>query len=264
MHSKVLVILLNLIFIPLAAQEYSYLIGNGHFICKVGDITRQNTQSIVNAANKDLVRGSGVCGAIFKASGADDLQKACEKHGGCPIGEARLTPSFKLADKGIVAIIHAVGPDCRIPQQDAIREALLKGAYANSFECAVANQITSISFPFISSAIYKYPKSEAADLAIDEITTQLKKHKNTVVEVRMVLFSEEDFKVFVEKLDTLGFVCQDQNQQNTLMPNNMNTSSKLEAGSSYTAPKLMLSIGLTALLAIFGYKYFKKSKKSNE
>ena len=129
-------------------------------IKKIG-ITELDTDVIVNAANDGLWAGGGVCGAIFRAAGYDELTKACEKIGGCPTGSAVITPGFKLKAK---YIIHAVGP--RWQGGNGNERVELYNAYMKSLELAMENGLHSIAFPLISSGIFGYPKEEAWEVAI--------------------------------------------------------------------------------------------------
>lgn len=177
---------------------------NASITISLGDITQATTEAIVNAANKELQGGSGVCGAIFKAAGKKSLQNACDLFPcskdlvRCPTGEARITNSFKLKNKGIKFIIHAVGPDCRVIKNKITQDALLKAAYENSLILADKNSITSISFPFISSAIYAFPKKRAALIALKTTANYLKNNKNSSIKhINFVLFSKEDYSLFL-------------------------------------------------------------------
>jgi len=123
---------------------------------------------IVNAANRTLRKGGGVCGAIFSMAGADRLQSACDEIGECAVGEAVMTDGFDLQAK---KIIHSVGP---IWQGGAANEAkLLESCYKNALELAVRHRYQSIAFPLISSGIYGYPKEQAMQIAISTISTFL-------------------------------------------------------------------------------------------
>ena len=148
---------------------------NTNITTVAGDITKQpDIDAIVNAANSQLRGGHGVCGAIFKAAGWDDLQNACFEHPTspsvdtremrCPTGDARLTAAFRLPNKGI---IHAVGP---IYNPAALiegqNETELRGAYWNSLDIADYAGYESICFPAISCGIYRYPLKEAARIAM--------------------------------------------------------------------------------------------------
>jgi O-acetyl-ADP-ribose deacetylase (regulator of RNase III) len=133
------------------------------------DITKQKADAIVNAANTSLRAGGGVCGAIFKAAGAKNLQAACKKLAPIKTSEAVITPGFNLPAK---YIIHAAGPIYRGGGHG--EEKLLRDTYTNALKCAVENGCKSIAFPLISSGIYGYPKEEAltvAKLAINEFIT---------------------------------------------------------------------------------------------
>lgn len=126
----------------------------------LGDITAETTDAVVNAANAGLARGAGVCGAIFAAAGPG-LEEACAALGGCPTGDARLTPGFALPARWIV---HAVGPVWSGGDQG--EPELLASAYRRALEVAAEAGATSISFPAISTGIYGYPLVEATAVAV--------------------------------------------------------------------------------------------------
>jgi O-acetyl-ADP-ribose deacetylase (regulator of RNase III) len=124
------------------------------------DITKLTVDAIVNAANRALVAGGGVDGAIHHAAG-HELQEACDRLGGCPTGEARITPGFHLPAK---YVIHTVGP---VWQGGGHGEAaLLESCYRQSFKLALDYDLRSIAFPSISTGMYGYPKDQAAHVAI--------------------------------------------------------------------------------------------------
>ena len=124
------------------------------------DITTLAVDVIVNAANSTLLGGSGVDGAIHRAAGPD-LAAHCRKLGGCPTGDARITPGFKLPAR---YVIHTVGP---VWQGGASHEAeRLASCYHRSFELALQYQLRRIAFPSISTGAYGYPKDAAACIAI--------------------------------------------------------------------------------------------------
>jgi O-acetyl-ADP-ribose deacetylase (regulator of RNase III) len=125
-----------------------------------GDITLEAVDAIVNAANSGLARGGGVCGAIFSAAGPE-LDGACAEIGGCPTGDAKATPGFRLPARWI---IHAVGPVWQGGKRG--EPARLASAYRRSL--AVADEIgaRSVAFPAISTGIYGYPLDAATDVAV--------------------------------------------------------------------------------------------------
>ena len=125
------------------------------------DITDLDVDAIVNAANRYLEEGGGVCGAIFRKAGSDELREACSRIGGCETGNAVITPGFELKSE---YVIHAVGPIWNGGHDDEAE--LLYGAYENSLALAKENDCHSIGFPVISSGIYGYPKEEAWEIGI--------------------------------------------------------------------------------------------------
>lgn len=124
-------------------------------------ITNLNADAIVNAANEELQKGGGVCGAIFREAGSDKLTGACREIGYCKTGNAVITPGFNLLSK---YIIHAVGPIWYGGNNN--EEKLLYSAYRQSLVLAKENNCHSIAFPLISAGIYGYPKNEAWKIAI--------------------------------------------------------------------------------------------------
>lgn len=129
-----------------------------------GDITRIPADAIVNAANSGLAEGGGVCGAIFRAAGYEQLAEACRAIGSCATGAAVITPAFDI--KTARYIVHAVGPVySRYPEDEARR--LLASTYRSAIDVAAANGCASIAFPAISTGIYGYPLSKAARVAAE-------------------------------------------------------------------------------------------------
>ncbi|MCJ1907527.1 macro domain-containing protein [Planococcus ruber] len=157
------------------------------------DITKMQVDAIVNAANRELQMGGGVCGAIFHAAGAEKLQQACNEIGYCPVGEAVSTEAFKLDAK---YIIHTVGPIWHGGKHK--EEERLRSCYANSLRLAHSLTCDSIAFPLISSGIYGYPKEQALQVAISEIHRFLMEPEHEML-VYLVVFDQASFG-FSEKL----------------------------------------------------------------
>lgn len=149
-----------------------------------GDITREHTDAIVNAANETLLGGGGVDGAIHRAAGPQLLEE-CRTLGGCATGDAKLTRGYNLPAK---FVIHTVGPVYRDGQQG--EPALLASAYRRSLELADANHLASVAFPAISTGVYGYPREDAARIAFATIIEFLKTHDAPTL-VRMVLYDDK-------------------------------------------------------------------------
>ena len=154
-----------------------------------GDITSQTTDAIVNAANTQLMGGSGVCGAIHRIAGPE-LQRECLEIGGCPTGEARITDAYNLPCRHI---IHAVSP--RYWDGTRGEAELLRRCYQSIFALTELHGIKSISIPAIGTGIYRYPIKEATEIAFDEALVTQKKQDLTVV---FVCFDEHTATVYEE------------------------------------------------------------------
>jgi O-acetyl-ADP-ribose deacetylase (regulator of RNase III) len=133
------------------------------------DITTLALDAIVNAANEQLAPGAGVCGAIHRAAGPE-LARVCAALGGCPTGDARITPGFDLPAR---YVIHAVGPMWQ--GGSAAEPELLASAYRSSMQLAAEHGLTSIAFPAISTGIYGYPLRPAAEVAVRTVMAELAK-----------------------------------------------------------------------------------------
>jgi len=163
----------------------------------VGDITKQDTEAIVNAANSSLLGGGGVDGAIHRAGGPEILEECREIRRtrfpeGLPTGEAVVTTGGKLR---ALYVIHTVGP---IYGAQGGKEAeLLANCYHNSLTLAVEKNLTSIAFPAISTGVYGYPMKEAAEIASRTIENFLSTDRQ-LQEVRLVFFQARDAEVFLK------------------------------------------------------------------
>jgi O-acetyl-ADP-ribose deacetylase len=166
-----------------------------------GDITKLSVDAIVNAANESLLGGGGVDGAIHRAAGPRLLEHN-RTLGGCKTGDAKLTPSFDLAARGVRAIIHAVGPvwgsDPHATGDEKLGKRLedhqLAQCYARSLEIAAQNGLKTIAFPAISTGVYGFPKERAATIAAGHVKSFLE--KSAIPEkVVFCCFSEDDARI---------------------------------------------------------------------
>ena len=155
-----------------------------------GDITDQETDAIVNAANPGLAGGGGVDGAIHRAGGPSIMEE-CRRIGGCPTGEARITSGGNLRAR---SVIHAVGPVYR----DGVsgEQRLLTSAYRNSLSLAAENDLRSITFPSLSTGAYRYPLGDAAHIALKTVTEFLENERHDLELVRFVLFESRALEQF--------------------------------------------------------------------
>lgn len=163
---------------------------------ETGDITEQDTDAIVNAANKTLRGGGGVDGAIHRAGGSAILDE-CIAIGGCETGEAVITTGGNLRAK---YVIHTVGPVYGGGERG--EAFLLKSAYDNCLSLASSNGIKSIAFPSISTGAYRYPLDEAAEIALSSVIAYLRKQDDLEL-VRFVLFSDKVLEAYESKLREL-------------------------------------------------------------
>ena len=160
-----------------------------------GDITQEETDAIVNAANKELSPGGGVSGAIHKAAGPG-LWEEAKRIGGCGTGEAAITYGHNLKVK---YVIHTVGPVYSGSPDDS---KLLRSCFIESLHLASTHDIKTISFPAISTGIFGYPVPEAAHVSLRAVRDYLQEHAE-IKTVRFILFSESDLAVFQKTLENL-------------------------------------------------------------
>ncbi|GFI62065.1 O-acetyl-ADP-ribose deacetylase [Clostridiales bacterium] len=161
----------------------------GKFSIVKGDIVRSKTDAIVNAANTSLLGGGGVDGAIHRAAGKELLEE-CEKLNGCKTGEAKVTKGYKLYAK---YVIHTPGPIWRGGTRG--EGELLASCYKNCLLAALENNVKSISFPSISTGVYRFPTEQAAEIAVNEILGFLYEH-NEIEQVNMVCYDENTYKAY--------------------------------------------------------------------
>lgn len=159
-----------------------------------GDITQCDVDAIVNAANNSLLGGGGVDGAIHRAAGPQ-LRGFNATLGGCPTGEARLSPGFQLPAKHVIS---TVGP---IWHGGTRGEAeLLAACYRHALELALRQQLRSIAFPAISTGVYGYPKPEAARIAL----SVMREYETLFERILIVTHSDEDTAIYRELLEGKG------------------------------------------------------------
>jgi len=163
---------------------------------KKGDITRENTDAIVNAANPSLLGGGGVDGAIHRAAGPGLLEE-CRKIGGCRHGEARITKGYNLKAK---YVIHTPGPVYGNGKSG--ESEILANSYLNSMRLAKDYKLGSISFPAISTGVYGYPGEEACGIAVDSVIGFML-NENYPVQVYFVLFGNENYNLYDEYIKDL-------------------------------------------------------------
>lgn len=158
----------------------------------IDDITKQNVDAIVNAANNALIGGGGVDGAIHNAAG-NELLTEFRTLNGCETGQAKITKGYKLPAK---YIIHTVGPIWNGGQNN--ENKLLANCYKNCLKLAVENNIKTIAFPSISTGIYGFPIDNASEIALNEISTFLKENKMIEL-VKIVCFGQNAYNIYNKK-----------------------------------------------------------------
>ncbi|GMK37179.1 macro domain-containing protein [Paenibacillus sp. CCS19] len=162
-----------------------------------GDITQSQLECIVNAANTSLLGGGGVDGAIHRAGGTailDECIKIRNKQGNCPVGEAVITSGGNLKAK---YVIHTVGPVWNDGNKN--EKEKLRNCYINSLDLAMKYGISSISFPNISTGIYRYPKDLAAEVAIMSVI-EFVKSNSSIKHIQFVCFDEDNERIYKGEL----------------------------------------------------------------
>jgi len=165
-----------------------------------GDITTQQVDAIVNAANERLLGGGGVDDAIHRAAGPQLLAE-CRTLGGCPTGEARITKGYRLPAR---FVIHTVGPIWKGGERN--EPELLASCYRSSLRLAVDNGAKTVAFPSISTGVYGFPIERAVPIAIGTVQSAdwRMADETSIEEVRFVCFSGEDYAVYQQELQRRG------------------------------------------------------------
>lgn len=153
------------------------------------DITQADTDCIVNAANKSLLGGGGVDGAIHRAAGPELLAECRTLHG-CETGQAKITKGYNLKAK---YVIHTVGPIYSASKEDP---ELLRDCYINSLNLAKANGLHSIAFPAISTGVYGYPIKEAAEVSYKAVTDWLRQNRDYKMEILIACFNDKTVEAY--------------------------------------------------------------------
>ena len=166
----------------------------------VADITTLDVDAIVNAANRSLLGGGGVDGAIHRAAGPELLAE-CRTLGGCETGSAKITRGFRLKARHV---IHAVGPVWG--GGDKGEEALLAGCYRTALDLAAANRLASIAYPAISTGIYRFPADLAARIAVGTVSAEIAANARGMAHVTFCCFAPESAEHHKNAFAELGLV----------------------------------------------------------
>ena len=180
--------------------ELTAEIGKTRLDVLVADITTLDVDAIVNAANRTLLGGGGVDGAIHRAAGPE-LLKECETLGGCDTGSAKITCGYKLKAH---CVIHAVGPVWSGGGQN--EEELLAGCYRTALDLAAEHRLASIAYPAISTGIYRFPADLAARIAVGTVAAELAAHPRGMMQVVFCCFSADSAEHHKAAFADLGLV----------------------------------------------------------
>ncbi len=181
---------------PLLTAE----IGAARLEIHVADITSLDVAAIVNAANRSLLGGGGVDGAIHRAAGPELLAE-CRTLRGCETGGAKITRGYRLKASHV---IHAVGPVWQGGGSE--EEALLAGCYRSALDLAVANALTSIAYPAISTGVYRFPADLAARIAVGTVASEIAAHPRGITRVVFCCFSPDSAEHHSNAFAELGLV----------------------------------------------------------
>jgi len=175
-------------------------IGSTQVDIVVADITTLDVDAVVNAANRSLLGGGGVDGAIHRAAGPELLAE-CRTLGGCETGSAKITRGYRLKARHV---IHAVGPVWGGGDKD--EEALLAGCYRTALDLAAANRLTSIAYPAISTGIYRFPADLAARIAVGTVSAEIAASPRGLAHVTFCCFAPESAEYHKNAFAELGLV----------------------------------------------------------
>jgi O-acetyl-ADP-ribose deacetylase (regulator of RNase III) len=176
----------------------SVKIGTARLDIVVADITTLEVDAIVNAANRSLLGGGGVDGAIHRAAGPQLLVE-CRTLGGCDTGSAKITRGYRLKAKHV---IHAVGPVWQGGESN--EETLLAGCYRSALDLAAAHSLASIAYPAISTGIYRFPADLAARIAVGTVASELSAHPRGIARVVFCCFAPESAEHHKDAFAQLG------------------------------------------------------------
>jgi O-acetyl-ADP-ribose deacetylase (regulator of RNase III) len=179
---------------PLISAE----VGPARLDVVAGDITTLAVEAIVNAANRSLLGGGGVDGAIHRAAGPELLAE-CRTLGGCDTGQAKITKGYRLPARHV---IHAVGPVWKGGKAD--EEALLASCYRTALEIARDHGLASIAFPAISTGVYAFPADRAALIAVGTMVSEIAADPGALTRVVFCCFSEESARHHIAAFTELG------------------------------------------------------------